>query len=470
MTLAGMDLRALDARIARAERATSQILARLRTKEERDDARRLDPFADVRDVTGQSLFRELSSADVSPVEAPHRDALRRWVHELLQARIGWELVLDEADARSERDPKLSLAANPSKADGVLSTYEEARRALVEASSLRATEEALERMSAQAGPVAAARLEQRARRFEASKRLGLEHPWALATQGSVAALTALAQATLDGTEALSQELAKERRRRFAETAGTAAMTPAVVMVDAHARDASEGWPAKVTGRWFEEIFRAVAPRSRGAVELPRSLGGASFLRAARAWGSDLRLSAVARSLPYALARDPYPTEAFLVGDAFAITLASPLFAKRKLGLPARMASAHARALHRVLFAELRRLAADVLLGARHAVEDDLVEELTTRLCGRALPPLLARAFACGGFAGNTRIVAPARFVSALRAALFVRSLVERFDEDWFDNPRAGVFLATIGSGPVWSGDVPEASAVASVIRASEEALG
>jgi hypothetical protein len=470
MNLAGMDLRALDARIARAERAKGQILARLRTKDERDDARRVDPFVDVREVTGQSLFRELSSAEVSPIEAPHRDALRRWVHELLQARIGWELLLDEADAIHERDPTRSSALSPSTANGVLSTYDEARRALVEASSLRATEEALERMSAQAGPVAATRLEQRARRFEAAKRLGLEHPWALATQGSVAAVTTLAQAILDGTEALLKQLAKERRRRFDEMAGPAVMTPAVVMVDAHARDASEGWPAKVGRRWFEETFRAVAPRSPGPVELPLSLGGASFLRGARAWGSALRLSGVARSLPYALARDPYPTEAFVVGDAFAMTLASPVFAKRKLGLPVRMASSHARALRRVLFAELRRLAADVLFGARHAVEDDLAEELTTRLYGRALPTLLARAFACGGFAGKARIVAPARLVSALRAFAFVGSLVERFDEDWFDNPRAGLFLATIGSGPVWNGEVPEASAVPPVIRALEEALG
>jgi len=39
-------------------------------------------------------------------------------------------------------------------------------------------------------------------------------------------------------------------------------------------------------------------------------------------------------------------------------------------------------------------------------------------------------------------AQARLCGALRAAMLQRELVERFDDDWFDNPRAHEFLVSI----------------------------
>lgn len=64
---------------------------------------------------------------------------------------------------------------------------------------------------------------------------------------------------------------------------------------------------------------------------------------------------------------------------------------------------------------------------------------------------------------------ARFVAALRAHGFVRDLVARHDEDWFENPRAGAELAQIASGPVFDATPPEEDAAAAVARAFEEAL-
>jgi hypothetical protein len=50
------------------------------------------------------------------------------------------------------------------------------------------------------------------------------------------------------------------------------------------------------------------------------------------------------------------------------------------------------------------------------------------------------------------------------------MVDRFDEDWFDNPRAGMRLSSMAAGPVWSGEVVEADSVRVLARAFEEALG
>lgn len=483
MTIEGpVDLLAIDRRVAEAARSVERARARLATPEGRGEARARDVFGPLRDVAGQSTFTALRALEPGPIHAPHRDALLRWVHELLQARVAWELGVDEADAVHAPDPQLASPRARERArsasdrgpvldEGPAATFDEARRALIDAPTATAADVALGRLADLAAPVAAVRKELRARRFEAARRLGLDHPWALATLAGGGDLEALARAVLDATEPLARELHKDARRRGAEgRPGTTAGSAAASVVDAFARDAQEGWPARLGARWLEDVFRALAPRAPRLVALPRALGGASFLRAAHQWGVALRLGAVARSLPFALARDPYPVEAFVVGGALAAAVAGRPFAKRKLGLPARGADAHARALARVLFVALRASAATLVAGARDPVREDELEELTARLFGAPLPRDLAAAWALGGFAGSARVDAPARLVAAVRVHGVVRGLVDRFDEDWFDNPRAGAHLASVGAGPPWRGDVPDAEVARAAARSFEETLG
>lgn len=477
MTLEGpIDLATVDGRVARAQRSLERERARLAatpTARARDEARARDPFAGVRDVAGQSMFAALGALDLGPIHAPHRDALLRWVHELLQARVGWELGLAEADAVHAPDPSLAsrALARAHAAGGepatLLVSFDQARRALIEAPTAVAAVVAFQRLAELAVPVAAVRKELRARRFEAAHRLGLDHPWALATRAGTSALESLARAVLDATEPMARALHVDRGRRMEAPAEGAA---AAFIVDAFGRDAREGWPAHLGARWFEEVFRALAPRAPRVPALPFALGGASFLRAASRWGAALRLGAVTRSLPFALARDPYPVEAFVVGGALAVAVSDRVFAKRKLGLSARSADAHARALTRVLFAALRMTAAMLIAGVRDDVRERELEELTARVFGAPLPPDLAAAWSFGGFAGTARVDLPARLVAAVRVFGVVRDLVERFDEDWFDNPRAGAHFASIGAGPVWQGDVPEPGAAHALARSFEEALG
>jgi hypothetical protein len=486
-----IDLPSLDARIARAYGRVERELSRLAAapsaaggREPSGDAKVFGiDFAGIRDVAGQSTFSGLGELSPGASDAPHRDALLRWVHELLQLRTAWDLVVDEADALHAPDPTMSRrAANAiatEKATGatpahgsIPTSFDEALQSFIEAPHVVAATLSFGRLADLADPIAAVRKELRARRFEVSTRLGLSHPWALATSEPTTKLSELAARILDMTEPLSIELHRELRRRSSGARGSAAASSdaPLAIYDAAARDAREGWPAHLGGRWFEETFRALAPRPPQTVRMPRALGGASFLRAADAWGGALRLVGIPRTFPFALARDPYPTEARMFGGAIAIAIADRVFARRKLGLSAGSADAHARTLGRSLFMAIRTLAATLSTGMDAAPDPDHIEALSARVFGSPLPTTLGGAWSYGGFAGTSRVDLPARLLGAIHAHGLVQQLVQRFDEDWFDNPRAGAHLASIGAGPVWRGDVPDASAVTAIARMFEQTLG
>lgn len=468
-----LDLATLDRQVARAHGAIEGWFASLGSEAGREAARRSDPFEGCREVSGQTALDALRKLDPGPIHAAHRDALSRWIYELLQARVGRSLVIDEADAVHSLDPSLrDRAPREVGAErlerGEAATFDEAFQALLTAPHPTAAETALRRLDELAPPVAAVRNELRARRVEVARRLGLPDPWALSCSDS-SKLEVLARRVLDATEPLALEVHKGVRRR------TGGASPAHAVFDAFARDAREGWPARLGVRWLEDVFRVVAPRPPRGVRVPRALGGASFLRAAYAWGHALRLGGTARSLPFALARDPYPIEAHAVGGALAVTVADRVFAKRKLGLSSRAADVHARVLARVLFVTLRRMAADVVNATRASIGEDTIEESSGRVFGHPLPAALGACWSYGGIAATSRGAEvprglAARLVGALRAHDLVRVLVERFDEDWFDNPRAGAHLASVSAGPVWQGEPPVPECAVAVARAFEERLG
>lgn len=473
-----IELVPFDARIRRAAEVAERDRAGIATKKGREDARFVRPFEGLRDVATATHFKALGELAPSPHELAHRDALLRWVHELLQARVGWDLAVDEADAvhaldsrasvqlvreRAEREraarenaPKIAvgLAGSPgataptpnADANAVVATFDEARRALVSASHVAAAELALGRLAELAPPVVVVQRDLRARRFEVAHRLGLAHPWALAGGAKVEELVADARSLLEATEPLASELWKEERKATGST-----LSPARTIHASFAQTAREGWPAHLGVRWLEDTFRAVAPRPPSPIGLPSPLGGATFLRAAYAWGFALRQSGTARSLPWALARDPYPVEAHAFGAALALVVSDRVFAKRKLGLSARSADIHRRALQRSLMLAVRETAARIVVGAPAVARADELEEVTTRIFGAPLDAALASVWSFGGFSGRSRVDAPARLLGAVRAHSLVLGLVDRFDEDWFDNPRAGAHLSNIATGPIWQAD-------------------
>ncbi len=467
----------LDADVRRAwERLAREDLG---TEEGRELAARRDPFADVRHVAGQSTHRALVEREPAAHEVLHRDALLRWVHELLQARIGRDLVIEDAkrvhtateDTTKPRRGRaaLSIDASTSTPEGErkeagADSFAASWRGVLRAPDPMRAGAALERAASLASGVAAVRKERRARRAEAARRLGLAHPSALVASlvvpegASDPSGASLARTLLDATEPLADATLRTWKKRAGGP-----WSPVDAMHVGLAREAREGWPARLGERWLEDVFEVLVVRPVRGVRFPEPLGGASFLRAAYAYGYALREQGTARSLPFALARDPYATGAHRFGAMLALALADPVLQTKRLGVSRRTATEQARILRLSLFLGLRELAARVLLAAGET-DAALFEEVTLRVLGAPLPAALRDAWP------DVRVDDLARLGAACQAHAFVADLVNRFDEDWFANPKAASHLASIACGPIAEPIVVDPASIAKLARDCEEALG
>ena len=395
-------------------------------------------------LSSQKTYLALREKEPAAHDVLLRDAILRWVYEHLQARVAEDLTADETRART----------TPADDPSAPRTFDDALRGVPLAAHRRDAATAFDRLVERAASVGAVRAEKRARRFEVARRLGLAHPFALATN---AVPIAQARMLLDATEALASDLWKRERRSV-----DGAFLPVDAVRVALAKDATEGWPAVLGERWLREAFPALAMQAR-APRLPPAAGGASFLRAAAAWGFALREGGTARSLPFALARDPYAAPAHLFGAALAIAVADPVFQRKRLALAARTASAQSRALRIALLFGARWAAMRLLLAASERVATDDFEELGARVFGAPLQSALKDAWP------EARRDESARFVALLRSHAFVGDLVARHDEDWFLNPRAGAELAHVASGPAFDDTPADDAAARAIARAFEEAL-
>jgi hypothetical protein len=469
-----IDLPSFDRDVRRAAGRLDQLRGWLATgtAEARERARSFDPFDGVRHMATKSTYESLQELEPSILDVPLKEGLLRWVHELLQARIGLDLVLADADAMHALDTTLhpthvaeAKRVAAARASGVAAdaeqsaethTYADAFAALVRAPDPSRAARALDRAAALAAPVGAVRKERRERRFEASRRLGLAHPFALATTLDVGGV---AHALLDATEPLARELLAASRKK-AELSWRASSAIEVGL----ARDARDGWPSRLTQRWLDEAFKALAPRGVDAGRLPEALGASSFLRAAEAWGFAWRTSSAPRSMPFALARDPYPTPAFRFGFALASVVGEPSFQKHVLELPSRLANAQVRTLRAAMFQDARVIAARAICASEESISSSLFEELGMRLFGAPLPESMRDAWP------DPRTTDASRLVALLGTPSFLAQTVARFDDDWFRNPRAGKHLTSLACGPAFDVDLPPDGAAVAMARAFEGALG
>jgi hypothetical protein len=224
------------------------------------------------------------------------------------------------------------------------------------------------------------------------------------------------------------------RRGEESQGGAA-DAASVLHAAVARSAGDGWPARLTARWFDDVF---GPGPRGLpiriAALPRTLGASSFARGLVAFGRAVRDAATPRSLPFAVARDPWHAEEHRLGHAFGALAADPEFYVRSLGTGRRTAAAQARTVAATALLESRLQAARVLLGDDAAFAPaDAFDELTARVFGAQLDRRLRGAWPA------SRDDDPERFTALFAAQALRETLRDRFDVDWFRNPRAWEYL-------------------------------
>jgi len=410
------DLFALDRDVERAVRGWRAWRSALRSDPDLHADEDVFLVSAHRRVATKSLFGALGALTKrAGVASLHEEALRRWVAFLLQARLTREADVTIAREMTSREAVLEDVRRVS--------YREAWRGVV-METARGKSIAWFDAAASRGPSLAALRRER-------RRLGLDGelvPPALTHQ------EALASALLDATEDLSGALLREEQKRE----GVTAPHPVDAIRLAMARDAREGWPARLSARWLHELFHSwFTGASRFELDpLPSALAGASFVRALESFGQSFRRASfeAKSTLPFALRQDPHFVDVYRTGALTASLSASPVFHRRALGLGKDAAVFQARTLGKTLLFALRFSSVRLLLGGAGA-DGSTWDELTARLFGLPAPRALAFAWP------ECRDDEGARLVGTLTALPLLRSLVDRHDEDWFSNPRAIEALRT-----------------------------
>jgi hypothetical protein len=427
------DLLSLDRDVRRGWSALGQWRTEL--AHDPDAAAADEPLEPVRHVAGISAWTALDALVPSVADAPLRDALRRWIVTLTQARIGQR---DEvAWARASSQPVGVFEGEPRRR----ANWREAWRGAVAARTAGECALWLDAAAEIAPTLADVARTRAARRVEVARRFAAPHPWALLVSVDRDVLRNHAARLLDATEDLSQAVWKE--------ALADKTTLANVLHRAVAREAGEGWPGKLTPRWIDQVFGGMA---RGAIEevtLPETLGASSFARALYAFGFAARAASAPSSLPFALARDPAFVAAHRLGFVFAGLAADAEWQARVLGVGRRIALAQSRILARSALLDVRLHAARLLLGDDAAFgQRDQFDELGVRLFGGGVSARLRGAWP---LAHDDE---PARFVALLGSRPLADRLRDQFDSDWYRNPRAWGHLRALGSGPALEAvDVP-----------------
>jgi hypothetical protein len=446
------DLLSLDRDVARGWAA----LAGWRTSLSRDPDAYADeePLESVRRVTGKSTWDALSELVPSAADVPLRDALKRWVFVLAQARIG-------------RPDEVAWEREASEARGVFDghrpkqvSWREAWKGVAGATTPNEAELWLGAAAETAPPLADISRTRSARRVEVAYRFGVEHPWSPLVAIGRTALREAAKRLLDATDDLSRAVWKPAIR------GGARM--AAVIHTAVARDAAEGWPAQMTARWLEDAFRVGQRGLRiDLPPMPAAFGAASFARALYAFGFAVRTGARASSMPFALAHEPAFVGAHRSAFAFAALSANPEWQGRVLGVGRRAALGQSRSLARSALLDARLHAVRLLLGddAETALSDAF-DELGARLFEGGIIPGLRGAWP------RAREDEPARFIGLLESPHFAETLRDRFDSDWYRNPRTWAHFQATGIAPAYEAiDAPAlVGHVDRLARAFDGALG
>jgi hypothetical protein len=429
------DLATLDRDVARAHAAwTKWQRALAGDPASVEDEAPLDRF---RHVAGQTTYEALGRASSGTADGLLRDGLRRWIYALMQARIAQPLDVERAKTVAEASAHVSVPKPHT------TSWREAWRGLLGAESVTERGAWLGPIAERAPALAAIERRRAERRLEAESRMRFESGDPLFST-PLAALTEGAEALLAHTDDLARHLLAEARRR-AELPNDPPRAIDAIAVSL-GRDAPEGWPARLGWAWFDATFGQFARGLRlGTPPLPEALGASSFARACAVFGGALRVAGASPSLPFALAREPEFTAMHRFACVFGALPASAAFQRRILGNVARVADAQARTLTRTLLFASRLEATRFLLAIESA--PDAFEERTLRLFGAPLPRALAGAWPTRRDDGRARL---AGFLTALPLA---KELVDRFDEDWFGNPRAVTHLRALASAPARELEVP-----------------
>lgn len=447
------DLVTLDRDIGRADSAYRAWRRALAADPETNAERY--PLENFRHIAAKATYDAL--AELSPVamDIPWRDALQRWVAHLLQARLAHDA--DVALERARHAKSAILHLDPVKHV----SFRDSWRGVVEE---RSRSRAIAHLTAasEAADLAGIAQDRAERRVEVARRLGLAGSHALFAPAASEGI-AFARDFLDATEDVWLAVWRDAAKRANLPEPT---SPVDAIHFAIASEAGEGWPAHLAPRWLAEMFEV---HLKGiAIDLPvlpAPLGASSFVRALESFGRAFRAGGDARPLPFAIARDPYFTDRYRLGLVFGALGLKHVFYTKQLGTSARVAELQVRMLARTVLVEARlRAARAILTDEARSPSKDLFEEMTHRVFGAPMPPSLTGAWPA------SHDDEPARITALATGLPLDRELVDRFDDDWFRNPRAFEFLRARASLAARD-ETPaiDAGAAKALARVFEEAL-
>lgn len=375
-----------------------------------------NPLEDARRVSSKATFQELterSSGD--PIAA----GLRSWVYALTLERVLWNDTARIAAAWHDEsievhEPEPAHVSARALLERLLDETSDGRRKAFASGLAKG-----------AGLVADAAHIYADRRAEASRLLGVPNPDDLEIPSDPpSAASSIADRVLTLTDPLLRD-----------AAGSAASWDDV-LDRSLARDATSGWPARMSSRWMEDQLRASKLTEGLAIDLgplPAPRGATSFALAFARFGRAFAFASLPHSAPFSLGRPPFELRASRRSALFAGLLADPVFGMRALGLSRDRAREQARSIARGFVISLRLAAAKVRLRGSLllplARRRERLEEETERALGTPIPGSLV------GVLPSLSPRDPADLLGYVLAARDRRELIERFDDDWYRSPHA-----------------------------------
>ncbi len=379
------------------------------------------PLVPFRTLTTRERFEQLSEL---PEGLPNGESLRRWQACLTIERVTWEdRALAEVARRETTHRVAGLGDLPwsvrSLVLEVLGTRDGARRSKIAQELVHVC-----------GDASTWAVRWAMRRHAAAHHLGVGGLGWLEAPVRDTALPHVAKRVLEATDDV-----------MSASMGQAVGWQDVVAAGA-AMDARHGWPAALTPRWFRSVFGGWKTLEGLRVDpgpLCDALCGASFARALARFGAAVYRGCAARAGgTFSLTHRPFDAATASYGTLFASLLTSVPFLKRHMGLGTDTAREQAQSMGRSLLVSLRIGAAQAAVAAAAEPEAMVESHVTTaaKAFGSSVPEEMV------GVVPRYDPRAGARLCGALRGSTLERDLVDRFDEDWFDNPRAQEWLAGI----------------------------
>jgi hypothetical protein len=368
------------------------------------------PFASTPLVTERDWFRTLAQL---PWPEPLRNGLLRWSFRLTDARVN-AAAMAAIEFSYRVETHTILLPQPLRVTG----YGLLHATLTDPPRREAWQEA---WSTVAAPTGEAVLRWWERRVELGRRVGLSSLDEVESSGVDG--MSLGQTILGKTEPLYASLGLSSFSAYLETAlGVAA---------------EDGWPAHLTLRTLvgllgsDELVLGVAPEP---YPLPQPVAPASFLRALCRLGASLVRAHAPAAQPFVISHDPSGLGEHIFGALLGSLPTQPSWQLRIGGAQSRdSARERARCLTRVKLLHLRFMALSATL--RHRVLGG-----TAALVGHGpddVEQALGLPWSRSLLGVSPRILPDAcsRLLGCLLAEELHNELVQRFDEDWFRNPRA-----------------------------------